>query len=254
VRTGRYNVSSVVTTTPRQGSAFIQSGTAIADAGDQRAENWNRVRAALVTAAVVIAALAVYHSTIAFGLFSDDFQWLAAARHVGLQQFIALGNHFYRPGTLIYFIVASSACGYTAPCYHALSIGLHVVTSLLVATMVALLSRQWQPGALAGILFAVQPASVEAAVWVSAISEVITTAWFVLTVLLFAYATRNGNPRMLIAAWVVGPVRAPCRRVRAAVVRRELPKLPRDRRSVRVRAACDLQRARCVGQFRGGAP
>jgi hypothetical protein len=51
--------------------------------------------------------------------------------------------------------------------------------------MVGSISRRWASGALAGVLFAVQPAPVEAVIWVSAISELLATGLFVITIWLF---------------------------------------------------------------------
>jgi hypothetical protein len=98
------------------------------------------------------------------------FQWLLGERafawtpllHPGLRQ------HFYRPVVELWFAGAVGACGQSSGCYHALSLGLHAVNS----TRVYGLGRAWtrrRDFALAGALFfAVQPAYVQAVVWVSA--------------------------------------------------------------------------------------
>jgi len=134
--------------------------------------------------------------TIDYGLFADDFHWLVGAQPFEPARLVSLSqrNHFYRPVVELYFPAAVAACDRSASCYHWLNIVVHTATSLLVAVMVAAVSRRWACGALAAVLFAVQPGPVEAVVWISAVSELLATGFFVLTVYLSCSTVRRCLP------------------------------------------------------------
>jgi hypothetical protein len=150
-----------------------------------------------VIAALAIAAaiLLVYAGTAGYGLFSDDFSWLAGARSFDAASLVQIDGraHFYRPVIELYFPAVLSVCGPAASCYHWFSIALHFFTSLSVGALAASLSRSRLLGVFAGLLFATQPAGVEAVVWVSAVSELLATLSFVLTVWLFWRALNSGR-------------------------------------------------------------
>jgi len=157
-----------------------------------------------VVAALVIgvATLLVYSGTTGYGLFADDFNWLAGARSFDAASLVQiLGRaHFYRPVIELYFPAVLSVCGQEASCYHWFSVALHFLTSLTVGALTASLSRSRLLGVLAALLFAAQPAGVEAVVWVSAVSELLATLFFVLTVWLFWRALGSGRRRDFLYA------------------------------------------------------
>jgi len=148
------------------------------------------------------AILVVYAGTTGYGLFSDDFTWLAGARSFDAASLIQIDGraHFYRPVIELYFPAALLVCGPAASCYHWLSVSLHFLTSLAVGVLAASLSRSNLLGVFAGLLFATQPAGVEAVVWVSAVSELLVTLFFVLTVWLFWRGLNGGRRRHFFAA------------------------------------------------------
>jgi hypothetical protein len=149
----------------------------------------------VATAAIALAVAAIYSGTAGYGLFSDDFEWLLGASRFEPARLFDLSNrdHFYRPVLELYFPAAVSLCGRSTPCYHWLSIVLHLGTSGLVAGLAGSISGIRAVGAIAGLLFAVQPGPIEAVIWVSAVSELLATAFFVLTVWLFHAALAHGR-------------------------------------------------------------
>ena len=173
----------------------------MSDPGSSPAFSWP-ASTSIAAVLIVSIALIVYRQTVSFGLFADDFQWIDAAQHFTVGDLTVLGTHFFRPGMPLYFLGAWGVCGFSASCYHVLSIVAHVLVALLVGAMVATVSRRALAGILAGVLFAGQPAPVEAVVWVSAISEVLTTAFIVLSVWLFARALRVGSVRLFTMSFV----------------------------------------------------
>jgi len=155
------------------------------------------MRGAIAALAIGAATLLVYAGTTSYGLFADDFNWLADARSFDAARLVQIEGraHFYRPVIELYFPAAMSVCGQTASCYHWFSVALHFLTSLTVGALAASLSRERLLGVLAGLLFAMQPAGVEAVVWVSAVTELLSTLFFVLTVWLFWRALESGQRR-----------------------------------------------------------
>ena len=159
-------------------------------------------RTFLGCAIIAAAAVSVCASAVDYGLFADDFQWPVGAQQFDAARLLSLSDrtHFYRPVVELYFPAAVAACGRSASCFHWLSTVAHAATSLLVALMVGAISRRWACGALAGVLFAVEPAPVEAVIWVSAISELLATGLFVVTVWLFWRAMTSGRLMPYIGA------------------------------------------------------
>jgi hypothetical protein len=146
------------------------------------------VAAAVVLILVLVSA--IYGQSRGFGLQSDDYLWIDGAHHfeVGRLWRLEGRTHFYRPVIDLYFRAAVAVCGPSAACFHTLNIAAHAGVSLLAGLLVASLSRVAWTGALAAVLFAAQPAPVEAVTWVSAVTEVLVTGLFVLTIWLDARA------------------------------------------------------------------
>ncbi len=163
---------------------------------------WSRRarHAAAVVVPVGALVLLVFSRSSAYGLFTDDYQWVIGAWHYNFRHSTTpRAGSFFRPVMDLYFFGAVTVCGWSAPCLHWLSIAAHFLTSLGVAALVTSLSGTRGTGLLAGVLFAAQPGPVGAVVWVSAVSEVLATLWAVLTLILFRHAHRNGRtwPRIL---------------------------------------------------------
>ncbi len=91
-------------------------------------------------------------------------------------------------------------CGRSSSCYHWLSILVHAAAGVAAAIMARGLSGSWSLGVLTGVLFVLQPAPVEAVVWISAIGEVLSAAFFVLTVWLFYRANERCQVWPYVAA------------------------------------------------------
>jgi hypothetical protein len=104
----------------------------------------------------------------------------------------------------LYFPGAVLGCGHAAACYHWLNITAHIGTSLIVAALVETLSGAFAIGILAGVLFAAQPGPVETVAWVSAMSELLVTAWIVLSVWLFRRAEVTGRRVPYVVSVIAG--------------------------------------------------
>ena len=160
------------------------------------------MRFILSCCAVLVAAVAIYARTTAYGFFSDDFGWLLGAESFTVSHLFELSNrdHFYRPVVEIYFRAVMPLCGRSSSCYHWLSVLVHAVAGVAAVIMARGLSGSWSLGVLTGVLFVLQPAPVEAVIWISAIGEVLSAAFFVLTVWLFYRANERRELGPYVAA------------------------------------------------------
>jgi len=109
----------------------------------------------------------------------------------------------YRPLVLVVFSVGFHLWGLTAWPFHLLNLLLHGLNTWLVYRLV----RRWLPGlhesaALAfGLLFAVHPVHVESVAWISGVSDLLATAWFLTALHLFLRYRDRG--RVYVMVWCV---------------------------------------------------
>jgi hypothetical protein len=158
----------------------------------------------LAAGSIALAGVAVYAGATRAWLTADDFQLLGQGQEYDPVRAFAISgrSHFYRPIVETWFAGATGVCGRSVECLHALNIAAHVVVSLLVAGFAGALARRRAVGVIAGLLFAVQPAPVEAVVWIAAITEVLATLFFVAAAWSFIHARRTG--RRLWLVWSAG--------------------------------------------------
>jgi len=106
---------------------------------------------------------------------------------------------YYRPLFNVALIVNYRWFGFEAPGWHAVSLILHCVATLLVF----LLARQWglahATAATAALLFGLHPVHSESVAWISGLPDPLA-AVFVLAALVFYEQHRAGGPRWLLAA------------------------------------------------------
>jgi hypothetical protein len=151
-------------------------------------------RAAAVVAVVVLAAyLYVAGGLTRAYLAEDDFYWLAvgdalvASPHVPLPT----GQDFYRPVVHAWFAFLISGCGFDTACYHWAHLSVHLANVVLVFLLVASLVEGLAVPLFVGVLFATQPSYTQAVAWISAISEVGGTFFFLLSLLMQALSWRT---------------------------------------------------------------
>lgn len=171
-------------------------------------------------AALVAAAVLPYLGSLRNPPILDDF-WTAlqnplvwSLRNVG-RIFAELYGYAgtpsvrgpYRPLTTLSYALNWAVHRGWVPGYHAFNLALHAIATLLVAALAGHLARAAQPrraGAvalLAGLLFAVHPAHVEAVVTIYGRTEPLS-AVFALGALLLALRSR-GSPARVVAATLV---------------------------------------------------
>ncbi len=148
-----------------------------------------------------LAAVLPYLPTLKVGFLSDDFGLAAAARQaagpvdvMGSDAF----RTFYRPLTLLVWWLGEHLWAGSPVGYHMLSVLLHAVNALLVYALGRRLIGSRYGGLMAGLLFALHPLHVEAVSWLAASSDLLCTAFCLLSLLLLeAYVEAPPGPRRI---------------------------------------------------------
>ena len=161
-----------------------------------------------VVASVLILPAALYiTSGISNGfLEADDFGWLTTARDQAWPYIFSFGgyDHFYRPVIRSWFFGAVRVCHDSAACYHSLNLSVHLLNTALFTALSVVITRHRVFAALAALIFAVSPGYIEAVAWVSAITELLSTLFLLLSTLLVFRATE----RRSLAEWYLAALAA----------------------------------------------
>lgn len=123
-------------------------------------------------------------------LEADDFGWLSTARDQRWHYIFSFGSHdhFYRPVIRAWFFGMVRMCQDSTTCYHSLNLSVHVINTMLFTALSMVITRDRVFSSLAAIVFAVSPGYIEAVAWVSAITELLSTLFFLTTTLLVCRA------------------------------------------------------------------
>ncbi|MFI5176946.1 MAG: hypothetical protein ACHQO8_00180 [Vicinamibacterales bacterium] len=155
--------------------------------------------AARDAAGVALVAIVAYLPVLWTGFTSDDFFILARLKEFGglqhpLAYFNALGFfEYYRPLTFLSHALDWSVWGANPAGFHVTSLALHAANTALVYG----LGRQFgnRPAAIvAGLLFALHPASHEAVYWMSARFDLLATCLTLVSALLILGTSRGYWP------------------------------------------------------------
>ncbi len=131
-------------------------------------------------------------------LAADDFQWLEGGFLFHWSRIFdqIAGDHFYRPVIDVWFGGATLACGASTACYHVLNLGLHLLNVALVFSLALLLLDDLFVASLGALMFALQPGYTQAIVWISAVTAVLMTTFYVTSLVVQAMSWRaNGTRR-----------------------------------------------------------
>ena len=147
-----------------------------------------RGRGVLTALALGVAAFIVHLSAARLEFAADDFLILGY-----LRQFDGLANAaayfkvnfyaYYRPLVFLSYAFDSGLWGLSAAAFHLTNIALHGVNTALVYGVGRRLGDRWTAG-LAALLFAMHPATHEAAFWVAGRFDLLSTTWILAALLL----------------------------------------------------------------------
>ena len=147
-------------------------------------------------AATLYLASGVAHAYLA----EDDFTWLLGGLAFSWSQLDFAGRtHFFRPVINLWFGGLTDVCGPAAGCYHVADLTVHLVNVALVFRLALGLSRRLLTAVLATLLFVVLPGYAQTVVWVSAITGLLATTWFLVSLALQLDAIGRGigrSPRL----------------------------------------------------------
>ena len=138
----------------------------------------------------------IYAPAVNSYLVADDFQWIQGGLRFEPASLVDLSarTHFYRPVVEVYFAATQAAFACSAPALHVASVVVHLVNVALVTLVAWRFAGGTAFATLAGVLFAVQPAPVEAVAWPSAISTLLC-ATFGLSMLAVDLGPDRQSPR-----------------------------------------------------------
>jgi tetratricopeptide (TPR) repeat protein len=156
---------------------------------------------------LVAAAGAIYAQSFSFGSVNfDDPDYLAGSIHLenglsieGLRWAFTTPTLWnYIPLTLASHMLDRTLFGDNLGGYHLMSVALHALNSvLLFGALFSMTGARW-PSAAVAMLFAAHPLNVESVAWISERKNVLSTAFWILSVWGYAgYARRPGVTRYL---------------------------------------------------------
>ena len=155
---------------------------------------WNLSRReSAILAGIILATIAIYLPSLRNGWVFDDWEIFVNNKLIHSWAFIwksfihdkfwfrdpvllAPQSQYYRPVENTFIAANSLLFGTHIAAWHLLKIGLHIVAVVLCFRVAQLLSRNVAVGLLTAAIFGVMPAHVDGVVWLSAISEPLSTA------------------------------------------------------------------------------
>ena len=140
------------------------------------------MRAVLGGTLIVTAVVIIYYESTFSYFFNDDFHWLVQSQSFAPANMLDLSayNHFYRPVIETYFFVGLSLFGCDPFPFHVASIGIHLLTTLVLFGFARTLTGSRTFAFLTALLFAVQAGFTDAVTWIGAITDLLPVLWYVL--------------------------------------------------------------------------
>lgn len=111
----------------------------------------------------------------------------------------------YQPLTEQLYTIIYSVFGPSASAFHAFSLLLHLLNIFLVFILVRIFSRREMPALITAALFALNPLQTESVAWVSAMSNLLYSTFFLAGIIAYIRYARNGklNAYVLSLLWFI---------------------------------------------------
>lgn len=148
-----------------------------------------------------ILTIVLYSPMLRNNFVGDDFTWFRWAADCGtnvtvsqrcnintstiVRYFTQTDGFFYRPGAKLYFLLMYSIFWLNQSVYHAISLGLHFIVSVLVFFLARKLLKNFLLSAVAGFVFLLLTGQSEAVFWVSATGFLFTASFSLLSLLCY---------------------------------------------------------------------
>ncbi len=162
-----------------------------------------------ITLTIVILGLVLFLPVLKHWFFADDFHWLSMSiRGIESPQEILTHRFFnyHRPVVTLSFVTEHLLYGLSAPGHYLMQIILHMINTALLFQILYIVFKHRIIAFLAALMFLVSPAGIEAVLWISGRTDLLSTT-LVLTALFFllkpsGHLIRNhwiGNTAFLFA-------------------------------------------------------
>jgi protein O-mannosyl-transferase len=161
---------------------------------------------------LTLVTFAVFYQVHSFGFVNyDDSNFISENPHVrsGLSwenikwSFTAVYHTYWQPLTWLSYMLDCTLFGLNAGAFHLINVFIHVANTILLFLVLSRMTRGiWQSAFVAG-LFALHPLHVESVAWVAERRDVLSTLFWLLTILFYArYAGRPSAGRYFAAVTV----------------------------------------------------
>jgi protein O-mannosyl-transferase len=153
---------------------------------------------------IIAAVLIVYLQTFFFKLIFLDDYYIVYERNANVAFFSKLGeafstnylgNHYYRPLTVVSFIINSVLSGTHPQVYHITNVFLHAITSVMVFLLMRKLNYAGVVSLFAALMFAVTPIQVNAVGWIAGRADLLAGLFSACALLSFS---KNGNTSKVV--------------------------------------------------------
>jgi hypothetical protein len=155
---------------------------------------WTRRKTVFLALAVAAITILAFRRALGIFFLSDDFvivtignTWNLAAFRYALTH--GGGDGFFRPLGIVALALAAKLSSFDPVRWHAWSLGIHAINSVLVLFLARRLGATPLAAAFAGVLFGVHGSRPEAAVWIAGQFDLLATLFVLSGFLLFLRAT-----------------------------------------------------------------
>jgi len=151
-----------------------------------------------------LITLAVYWQTINHGFVWDDHDYITKNHHIqsGLTlrsiawsfSFKDKGKTYWHPLTWLSHILDCQLYGLNPGMHHLTNLIFHVASSILLFLVLSRMTGALWRSAFVAALFALHPLNVDSVAWVAERKNVLSTFFWMLTMLIYAYYSKQPNP------------------------------------------------------------
>ena len=128
------------------------------------------------------------NSHVRGGLTLDGLRWLLRSPHAAN----------YHPLTTLVHMLNVQCFGLNSSGHHAVSLALHAANAVLLALALSRLTGAWWKSLLVAALFALHPLRVESVAWASELKDVLSSLFFMLTLLAYIDWAERPNARRYV--------------------------------------------------------
>lgn len=169
----------------------------------------------MIIGVMLVATLMVYGASVSYGFSKVDDPYLVTnnlivrgptPEHL-LAAFTTYDPELYIPLTFVSYQLDWLIAELHPTMFHFTNLLLHALNATLVAYLVYLLLGRLKIGIAIGLLFAIHPLNAEAAVWVAARKDLLSTFFYLLSIILYLRYRYEGSVRsyrLSIVAFLLG--------------------------------------------------